>query len=304
MPDHPLGQALTRILDEPPRTLDVTGLVHRARRRSRLRRTLVITGAAAATSVTVLLAASVGGSSHGPSITPATQPPTVAPTNKGVPPPSPFQTPPAVAPDVRGQAIAVAITVLTQADCESGIVSVVNDPAPVGQVISQLQTAATVDVCAVALTVSAGPATPAPECTSLHVTNGDVGAAAGHSAFVVHLRNTGDSLCTLSGYPQVTGIDSTGHRVTAQQGPNGYMGGSSLAGPPPPLRLSAGEQVSVLVEGVNNPGGNATSCPTLDRLRLSVAGHTYPLTGSLWNCAGLFVHPLVPGTTGNLPPAP
>ena len=56
--------------------------------------------------------------------------------------------------------------------------------------------------------------------------------------------------------------------------------------------------MSSLVEGTNNPVGNATSCTNLTELRVPVNGRTTSVRPTLLTCSGLGIHPYLPGTTG------
>jgi hypothetical protein len=194
-----------------------------------------------------------------------------------------------------GLAVDAAVGALTQADCPGRIGAIVNDStARVGQVLAQRTTS---DICEVDLTVSAGPASSAPPCTSLEVNTGSLGAAAGHSGFALRFRNSGSVACALVGFPTVTATDSrTGQTISARHTPGGYLGGTDL--PVPTLVLRPGDQVSALVEAENNPHGDATSCTELIHMRVSVNGRTTSMTQTLANCAGMEVHLFVPGTTG------
>lgn len=79
---------------------------------------------------------------------------------------------------------------------------------------------------------------------------------------------------------------------------SGSLGGTDFK--VPTLILRPADTVSALIEGQNNPVGNATSCPDLVKLRITVNGRTTPIRPSLLDCIGLIVHPYVPGTTGYL----
>lgn len=209
--------------------------------------------------------------------------------------PSPSASPPVTgAPRVVGLAVNAAINTLARANCGAIITAIVNTTAPVGQVIAQRTTG---DLCEVSIRVSAGPAGSAARCSTLTITAGYVGSGLGHSGFPLNFRNSGHFPCTLHGYPTVTATESgTNRKITGIDSPSGYLGGTDLR--VPTLLLLPGDAVSSLVEGTNNPVGNATSCRDLMKLRVTVNGRTTSVQPTLLNCSGLSIHPYLPGTTG------
>ena len=219
--------------------------------------------------------------------------PVAGPTPSATPSPSASPTVTG-APRVVGLAIDAAINALTRASCGAMITAIVDNTAPVGHVIAQRTTG---DPCEVSISVSAGPAGSAARCSSLTITAGQVGSGAGHSGFPLNFRNSGHLPCTLHGYPTVTATESgTSRKITGTDSPSGYLGGTDLR--VPTLLLRPGDAVSSLVEGTNNPVGNATSCRDLTELRATVNGRTTSVQPTLSNCSGLSVHPYLPGTTG------
>ena len=209
--------------------------------------------------------------------------------------PSPLASPTVNgAPRVVGLAVDAAINALVRANCTGTITAIVNNTAPVGQVIAERTIG---DDCQVSIRVSAGPAGSAARCSSLTITAGQVGSGLGHSGFPLNFRNSGPFPCTLNGYPTVTAAESgTSRKITGIDSPSGYLGGTDLRFPT--LFLRPGDAVSSLVEGTNNPVGNATSCRDLTKLRVTVNGRTTSVQPTLSNCNGLSVHPYLPGTTG------
>lgn len=210
-------------------------------------------------------------------------------------PPSPNRSPTVTgAPRIVGLAVDPAIKALARANCNGTLSAVVNNPAPVGQVVAQRTIG---DPCQISITVSAGPAEAAARCSTLTITAGQVGAGAGHSGFPLHFRNSGHLPCTLNGYPTVTATDSgTSQKITGTDSSSGYLGGTDLE--VPALLLRPGDAVSSFVEGTNNPVGNARSCTDLTKLRVTVNGRTTSVRPTLAHCSGLEVHPYLPGTTG------
>lgn len=210
-------------------------------------------------------------------------------------PPSPDASPTVTgAPRIVGLAVDPAIMALARANCTGMITAIVNNTAPIGHVIAQRTTG---DYCEATLTLSAGPRASAARCSTLTITAGQVGVGLGHSGFVLNLRNSGHLPCTLNAYPTVTATESgTRRTITGTDSPGGYLGGTDLS--VPTLLLRPGDAVSALIEGTNNPVGNATSCLDLTKLRVTVNGRTTSVQPTLTNCSGLEVHPYLPGTTG------
>lgn len=151
---------------------------------------------------------------------------------------------------------------------------------------------------------------PAVACTArqLAISFAYVGAGAGNWAAILRYQNVGATACSLRGYPAVTAFDTVG-RVAARGRPelNGYLGGAariqSIYVPPDAFASS-------LVQGGDNPVGNATTCPdypvltvaapdTVTYVRLRLSGSlSGGVPGTLSGCVGVFVTPVVPGRTG------
>ena len=295
MPETPLGRGLADAVPSPPRALDVTQVLLRARRRVRLQNAAV--GLSAALGA-VVVATAVVASQPAPG---RRQPDVAATSTSTVPSSSPTATAdpspsPPTAPNVVGQDVDRAIAALDGAGCGAEVSNVINAPERVGTVVSQRTT----ETCGLLLTVSAGPRIIAPACSALAVSAGQVGAAAGNAGFPISFRNSSNHACSLSGYPTVLATDSsTGQPVTARHSPSGYLGGTDL--PIPTYVLAPGDRVSVLVEGTDNPVGNASTCSTLNDIRVVVGHRAVHTQQVLHNCSGMQVHPYVPGLTGYPP---
>ncbi|MHB1474389.1 MAG: DUF4232 domain-containing protein [Dermatophilaceae bacterium] len=139
-----------------------------------------------------------------------------------------------------------------------------------------------------------------PACANadLTVSVGTSGAGMGHVGLTIVFTNSSDHQCTLTGYPGVAGMDSTGREVTqALQTLTGYMGGSSTKATVP---LAPGGRASALVEGTDVPTGTATTCPVYPRLLVTAPNQTgsHVLVSSMPGCSLLQVHPVVAGATG------
>ena len=139
---------------------------------------------------------------------------------------------------------------------------------------------------------------PYNTCNMLDMEIGQSGAGLGHVGEPILFRNAGTTTCTMYGYPSVimfvngeaSGVDDT---------PNGYLGGTS-GSTIPTVNLAPGATASALVEGTDNPVGNATSCPTYTSMHVTPPGdsQTVTLVTSLPGCSTIEVHPVVSGSAG------
>ena len=150
------------------------------------------------------------------------------------------------------------------------------------------------------------PAGPAA-CTGHQITvgHGRGDGAAGHLAVVLTFTNWTGTPCTLHGYPGVAGLDAADRQVVqARRTLRGMMGGAAPgATHAPTILVPAHGVVSARVEAGDVPQGGATACPTYAGLLVTPPG-TRTSTRlvadvQLPGCAGLEVHPVVPGTTGD-----
>ncbi|MCW2706768.1 MAG: hypothetical protein JWM22_610 [Frankiales bacterium] len=285
MPSSPLGTLLDSSTPEPSRGIDVTALLRRSRARQRARAVLATVVVIGLASVAVAGVQGFGTNRSDPAPPAATKLPqptvTVSPNF-------------ASAPDVRGMDVDAATAALGRGECMSSE-RVVQDAAPIGEVVTQQQTAG--DVCEVTLTVSAGPAQSAVPCTHLAVDAGELGAAAGTSFLVFVFRNAGAVPCRLQGYPDVSATEShTGRTIVARHLSDSFLGisGKSAAS----YLLRPGEHVSATVEGGNNPAGTATSCTVLHPFQAGANGSSSTVDRTVSNCAGLAVTNFVPGASG------
>lgn len=124
--------------------------------------------------------------------------------------------------------------------------------------------------------------------------------AAGHIGVVVVFTNKSATTCTLTGYPGVAGLNSSGQQaVQATRTPSGYMGGISGT-TPPTVTLAPGGTASALIEGSDVPQGNESSCPTYPSLLITPPNTTQSVTisQSMPGCAEIQVHPVVAGPGG------
>ena len=160
-----------------------------------------------------------------------------------------------------------------------------------------------------ATTAPAGSTAPAvahgvPACTGsqISVTPGQWGGATGHIGGAVLFRNTSRSTCSLYGYPGVAGLDSAGQQeVQATRVARGFIGGlPTPTSHPTTVVLASGAVASAVVEGVDVPSGNATSCPSYPSILVTPPGtrRSTHLALGVPGCGGIQVHPVVPGTSG------
>lgn len=151
-----------------------------------------------------------------------------------------------------------------------------------------------------------------PPCGNGQIAVSDTGGGAGlgHVDQVLVFTNTSHTACTLTGYPGVAGLNSTGQdAVQATRTLSGYLGGL-LPGDTtlPVVSLAPGQTASAIVEGTDNPIGSQpcfhfqallVTPPNLTeqtRVGISDAG-----MGGFPDCSGLKVHPLVAGSSGSSP---
>ncbi len=147
---------------------------------------------------------------------------------------------------------------------------------------------------------SAPAAGEVPPCANpdLTVSVRAAGVGLGHVGTTIVFTNGSDHQCTLFGYPDVAGMDSTGRQVThALQTLSGYLGGASTKAT---VQLALGGRASALVEGTDVPAGTATTCPVYPGLLVTAPNQTrsHILAVGMPGCSPLQVHPVVAGETG------
>ncbi|MGH8981438.1 MAG: DUF4232 domain-containing protein [Acidimicrobiales bacterium] len=157
-------------------------------------------------------------------------------------------------------------------------------------------------------TTTSSSTTTAPAVTGctfaeLSVTPGRYGAGLGHEGGAILFKNVGTTACTLTGYPGVAGLSSSGKQVTqAQRTRFGYLGGfRTTSGPLPVVHLQPGATASAFVEGTDVPHGTETSCPSYPALLVTppTSATSVKITEGLPGCTAIQVHPVVPGNTGD-----
>jgi hypothetical protein len=117
-------------------------------------------------------------------------------------------------------------------------------------------------------------------------------------------KNTSSQTCQITGYPGVAGLDASGdQQVQATRTLNGFMGGVPTGSPPPVVTLAPDQSASATVEATDVPVGDQTTCPSYPALLITSPNTTPAVMVSvgLPGCSPLQVHPVVPGTAGNIP---
>jgi hypothetical protein len=147
---------------------------------------------------------------------------------------------------------------------------------------------------------STSTAALAPECVfgQLAVTSGSGGGATGHVSDVLLFKNT-STPCTMTGYPGVAGLNSSGQEVVqAMRTLKGFMGGVPAGDSPPIVTLAPGQVASAIVEGTDVPIGTAVTCPSYPALLVTPPNtrQSVTLNTGLPGCSAIEVHPVVMGT--------
>jgi Protein of unknown function (DUF4232) len=198
---------------------------------------------------------------------------------------------------------AISITGLLATGCTSGTKSPAANPATTTFAPVTTSTVPTTTATSASTTTSSA-ASDGPPCRDgqVSVSDGGGGAGLGHEDQVILFTNQSKSICTLSGYPGVAGLDAQGNQVVqAERTLDGYLGGlQNDATTPPTVTLAPGQTASAIVEGTDNPVGSAISCPNYPALLVTPPNLTYSvrLTVGLPGCSPIEVHPVVPGTSG------
>jgi hypothetical protein len=156
----------------------------------------------------------------------------------------------------------------------------------------------------------AAPGTPPCGLAQVLISDTGGGAGLGHEDQVLVFTNDSHSVCTLTGYPGVAGLNAYGEQIIqATRSLNGYLGGLLPgATTPPVVSLAPGQTASAIVEGTDNPIG-PQPCPyypsllvtppnLTDGLRVEVSDLS---TQGFPGCSGLDVHPVVAGSSGSSP---
>jgi hypothetical protein len=167
---------------------------------------------------------------------------------------------------------------------------------------------AAVMALAAAQAADASGRTPAKAATArcqlrqLSITTTLASPGVSHHGYVLLFHNRGGA-CTLSGYPGVDALSSTGHRVaSAKRTKSGYLGGLRPGEAIPTVRLAHGKTASAITEYIDRPVPGL-SCVQAAELNVTPPNTTVPVALFPKNLSSerlcrLEVHPVVPGVTG------
>ncbi len=164
------------------------------------------------------------------------------------------------------------------------------------------------------ITTPTTPAPAAPACQNgqIAVTPSPGGAAAGNVSQLILFRNVSDVACTLTGYPGVAALGAAGAQLEqAKRELKGMLGGlQNNTTTPPAVALEPGGLASAAVEGGDEPGPGATSCPWYPSFLVTPPGLTQSVTipvglpGSsipgFPGCGPIRIDPVVPGGNGRV----
>lgn len=152
------------------------------------------------------------------------------------------------------------------------------------------------------------------QCTDeeLDISSGAINDGAGHVSLTLILTDNSSVPCYVQGYPDVAVDLPTGGTYDADHTMTGYMGGDN-AQSPAQVSLVPGESASALIEWVDSPQNGSSSFSAADctgygaasSLEVTAPNQTTPtrVDNSTPNspiCWGFEVHPVVPGSTGQL----
>jgi len=156
----------------------------------------------------------------------------------------------------------------------------------------------------------AARADAAPRCGDAQLNVSAVAAQGGlsHAGMVIKYRNVSTTSCTLTGYPNIVGLNfTTGKSHAAGHLSNGYLGGwegyvNGRAKPLPLVVLRARKGIaSSMVEWADCGTAQQKGCTVLTSLWVDAPNATRPFTLKAWMLvSGYFdATPIVPGDTGS-----
>jgi hypothetical protein len=177
--------------------------------------------------------------------------------------------------------------------------------------VSVMLFAVVVVIAAILIAVTRGSATKMvtsapPTClrSQLHVAFVRANGGLGHGGNLIQVTNVSGKVCSLTGYPRVTGVFASGVQRIFKDTPNGYLGG---------LFINPSSRTKLPVATLRARHGVASSmeesvlrltCPGFTSYVVSlphVTGGTYTFNISFPDryCFQPEVHPFVPGSTGS-----
>ena len=132
---------------------------------------------------------------------------------------------------------------------------------------------------------------------SLAISHSPLESASGHGFFVLLLKNTSRSTCTLYGYPGLDALNASGHVLAhAQRTMRGFAGGAHIE---TAVTVTPGHFASATVEWMLFNPVTTGDCTFSKSVATTPANttHTVHLAVSVSVCK-LQVHPTVSGTSG------
>ena len=139
--------------------------------------------------------------------------------------------------------------------------------------------------------------------SQIHVTTRGDGAAMSHTGITLIFTNTGNRICSLTGYAGAALTYNNGHRWNATRAMESYLGGDSVDKTPVTVVLKPGAAASDLLSWtVIAPDGQPCQGHGSTSLLVTTPGtsDTQVLeNGEAGACAYFTITPVVPGSTGS-----
>jgi hypothetical protein len=138
----------------------------------------------------------------------------------------------------------------------------------------------------------------------LKVTVTDGIGGAGHVSSIILAKNTSSEMCRLAGYPDIRFFNAGGAEMAeGVETPHGFSGGLPGGAVIPTIELHPGDVAAAVMEGVDIPTGNATTCPSYASYSITLPGTPQPRTfdKAYEGCSSIDVHPFVIGFNGAFP---
>lgn len=135
------------------------------------------------------------------------------------------------------------------------------------------------------LSPSAAKPTRTQACTVTQIAIGltHTGAVTGEEGGYLTFTNRSSVTCELTGWPAVDGVTQAGKTDPVARATSTMLGGWQAAPPEPVVTPAPGDSAYAVVEGDDNPAGNAKSCPApYARLKVTIPGGTSAATVSAW----------------------
>jgi hypothetical protein len=125
----------------------------------------------------------------------------------------------------------------------------------------------------VASAMTAGAGQTACAMSQLKVALTNTGAVAGQAGGYLRFTNDSHAICSLSGWPVVSGVTASGRATTFRHARSAMYGAWRYSAPLPALTLRPGASGYAVIAADDLPAGTQTSCPAPDvRLRVAAPG--------------------------------